>query len=148
MAVDREGYGYRDGEQGLDRLLNDARVLSPAGIERASWGWDRHEDPTLLQRYHDAERAGLRVLEQTDRSQLWDDARRRILDLTEGRVSLESWKAEHGNVGHKAERAMLGAALGLLTRDKISHDQFVTLVRPMAEALPWLLPEAPPEPRR
>jgi hypothetical protein len=148
MAVDREGYGYRKGEEGLDRLMTDARVLSPAGIERAAWGWDRHEDPALMQRFHDAERAGLRVLEQSDRSQVWDDARKRILDLTEGRSSLESWKAEHGDVGHKAERALLGAALGLLTRDKTSHDQYVTLVRPMAEALPWLLPEAAPEPRR
>jgi hypothetical protein len=148
MAVDREGYGYREGEERIDRLLTDARVLSPAGIERAAWGWDRHEDPTLMQRFHDAERAALRVLEQADRAQAWDDTRKRILDLTEGRSSLESWKAEHGDVGHKAERALLGAALGLLTRDKITHDQYVTLVRPMAEALPWLLPEAPPEPRR
>ena len=32
--------------------------------------------------------------------------------------------------------------------DRLNHEQYVTLVRPMAEALPWLLPEAPPEPRR
>jgi hypothetical protein len=148
MGIDAEGYGFRPGEEGLDRLLRDARVLSPAGIERAAWGWDRHEDPALMQRFHDAERAALRALEQSDRAQAWDDARKRILDLTEGRTSLVSWKAEHGDVGHKAERAMLGAALGVLTREKLSHEQYVTLVRPMAEALPWLLPEAPPEPRR
>ena len=148
MAVDREGYGYRAGEEGIDRLLTDARVLSPAGIERVAWGWDRHEDPTLMQRFHDAERAALRVLEQADRAQAWDDTRKRILDLTERRSSLESWKAEHGDIGHKAERALLGAALGLLTKDKISHDQYVTLVRAMSEVLPWLLPEAAPEPRR
>jgi hypothetical protein len=148
MGVDAEGYGYRPGEEGLDRLLSDAHVLSPAGIERAAWGWDRHEDPALMQRFHDAERVALRATEQTDRSSAWDAARKRILDLTEGRSSLVSWKAEHGDVGHKAERAVLGSALALLTRDKLSHDQYVTLVRPMAEALPWLLPEAPPEPRR
>jgi hypothetical protein len=51
-------------------------------------------------------------------------------------------------MGHKAERALLGGALGIMTRDKLSHEQYVTLVRPMAEALPWLLPEAPPEARR
>ena len=128
--------------------MRDARTLSPAGIERAAWGWDRHEDPALMQRFHDAERAALRALEQADRSSTWDDARKRILDLTEGRSSLVSWKAEHGDIGHKAERAMLGAALALLTRDKLSHEQYATLARPMAEALPWLLPEAPPEPRR
>jgi len=148
MSVDAEGYGYRPGEEGLQRLLHDARVLSPAGIERAAWGWDRHEDPAAMQRFHDAERVALRALEQTDRGPAWEDTRRRILDLTEGRASLVSWKVEHGDLGHKAERAMLGAALAVLTRDKLSHEQYVTLARPMAEALPWLLPEAPPEPRR
>lgn len=148
MAADAEGYGYREGEDALERLVSDARTLSPAGIERASWGWDRHEDPAAMQRFRDAERAALRVLEKTNRGQAWEEARRRLLDLTEGRVSLESWKAEHGDMGHKAERALLGAALGIMTRDKLSHEQYVTLVRPMAEALPWLLPEAPPEARR
>ncbi len=146
MAVDAEGYGAK--EQGLERLLTDARVLSPAGIERVAWGWDRHEDPRLMERFHEAERWALRVLEKNNRGQEWDDARKRILDLTEGRTSLEDWKAEHGDVGHKGERALLAAALGLLARDKLDHEHYVTLVRPMSEALPWLLPELPPEPRR
>jgi hypothetical protein len=148
MAVDPEGYGYKCGEEGIDRLLTDARVLSPAGIERAAWGWDRHEDPAAMQRFRDAERLALRALEESDRGPIWEEARRRILDLTEGRASLVSWKTEHGEIGHKAERAMLGAALAALTRERLSHEQYVSLVRPMAEALPWLLPEAPPEPRR
>ena len=148
MAVDAEGYGYGSHEEGLERLLTDARVLSPAGIERAAWGWDRHEDPRLMQRFHDAERAGLRALEKSDRGPQWEEARRRILELTEGRTSLEDWKAEHGDVGHKAERALLAAALAILARDKIDHEHYATLVRPMSEALPWLLPELPPEPRQ
>ena len=148
MAADAEGYGYKATDEGLDRLINDARVLSPAGIERASWGWDRHEDPAAMQRFREAERAALHQVEKADRGPAWEEARRRILDLTEGRTSLVSWKAEHGDIGHKAERALLGAALAILARDKLSHAQYATLVRPMAEALPWLLPEAPPEPRR
>ena len=148
MALDAEGYGYTRTEEGLDRLINDARVLSPAGIERAAWGWDRHEDSAAMQKFREAERAALHALEKSDRGPAWEDARRRILDLTEGRTSLVSWKAEHGDIGHKAERALLGAALAIMTRDTLSHEQYVTLVRPMAEALPWLLPEAPPEPRR
>ena len=148
MALDAEGYGYGSHEEGLERLLTDARVLSPAGIERAAWGWDRHEDPRLMQRFHDAERAGLRALEKSDRGPQWEEARRRILELTEGRTSLEDWKAEHGDVGHKAERALLAAALAILARDKIDHEHYATLVRPMSEALPWLLPELLPEPRR
>jgi hypothetical protein len=146
MAVDAEGYGAKD--QGLDRLIGDARVLSPAGIERVVWGWDRHEDPRIMERFHEAERTALRALEKSNRGQQWDDARKRILDLTEGRTSLEDWKAEHGDIGHKGERALLAAALGILARDLIDHDHYVTLVRPMSEALPWLLPELPPEPRR
>lgn len=148
MAPDAEGYGFKPEEEGVDRLYNDARILSPAGIERASWGWDRHEEPGAMQRFHEAERKALHALEQSDRTETWDQARRRILDLTEGRSSLVSWKAEHGDIGHKAERALLGAALGLTTRDRLSHEDYVTLARPMAEALPWLLPEAPPEARR
>jgi hypothetical protein len=148
MAVDAEGYGYRDHEQGLDRLLTDARVLSPAGIERVAWGWDRHEDPRIMERFHEAERVALRALEKNNRGPQWDDARKRILDLTEGRTSLVDWKAEHGDVGHKAERALLAAALAILARDKLDHPHYVTLVRPMSEAVPWLLPELPPEPRR
>jgi hypothetical protein len=148
MAVDAEGYGYRSNEEGLQRLLTDARVLSPAGIERAAWGWDRHEEPAAMQHFREAERAAIHILEKEDRGAAWEEARKRILDLTEGRTSLVSWKAEHGDIGHKAERALLGAALAIMTRDKLSHEQYVTLGRPMAEALPWLLPEAPPEPRR
>jgi len=146
MAVDAEGYGAK--EEGLDRLIADARVLSPAGIERSAWGWDRHEDPRIMERFHEAERAALRALEKSDRGPEWEDARKRILDLTERRTSLEDWKAEHGDVGHKAERALLAAALAIVARDKIDHPHYVTLVRPMSEALPWLLPELPPEPRR
>ena len=101
-----------------------------------------------MQRFREAERAALHILEQTDRGPAWEEARKKILDLTEARTSLGSGKAEHGDIGHKAERALLGAALGIMTRDKLSHAQYVTLVRAMAEALPWLLPEAPPEPRR
>ena len=146
MAVDAEGYGAKD--QGLDRLIADARVLSPAGIERVAWGWDRHEDPRIMERFHEAERAALRVLEKSNRGPQWDEARKRILDLTEGRSSLEDWKAEHGDVGHKGERALLAAALAILARDKLDREHYATLVRPMSEALPWLLPELPPEPRR
>ncbi len=53
----------------------------------------------------------------------------------------------HGEAGHKAERAAFGAALGLFARDRITHDDYVALAEPMAEALPWLLPERRPAPR-
>ena len=50
-------------------------------------------------------------------------------------------------MGHRAERAAFGAALGLFAKDGVSHAEYVALVEPMPEALPWLLPERPPQPR-
>ncbi len=55
-----------------------------------------------------AERAALQLLEASDHVGDWDDLRRRILDLTEGRGSLVAWRAEHGPAGHRAEQAALG----------------------------------------
>ena len=146
--MDRDGYGYAATERGIDRLLEDARTLSPAGIERVAWGWDRHEDPAALERFHEAEKLALKAIEAADRGPDWERIGKTVLDLTEGRSSLVSWKVEHGETGHKAERAMLGAALGLVARDLIDHQHYAALVRSMAEALPWLLPEEPPAPIR
>jgi hypothetical protein len=145
--LDQEGYGYKAGEDLVGRLLQDLRTLSPAGIERAAWGWDRHERSSLAE-YRRAEKSALHMAEGEDLGPRWEDLRRAVLDLTEGRGSLVSWKAEHGDVGHKAERAALGAALALVARGSLGHQDYVILARPLAEALPWLLPEAPPEPRR
>ena len=33
--MDQDGYGYRADDRGIERLLQDSRTLSPAGIERA-----------------------------------------------------------------------------------------------------------------
>jgi hypothetical protein len=149
MAADAEGYGYGPAERGIPRLVDDLRTLSPAGIERAAWGWERHErDPQSMNSFHRAEKAALAALEHANRSPEWDQARKSILDLTEGRTSLVSWKAEHGDVGHRAERAALGAGLALVAGSSLHHRDIVALVQSMAEVLPWLLPESPPEPRR
>ncbi len=144
--MDIEGYGFDRDDRGVKRLLDDVRTLSPAGIERAAWGWDRHE-AVGMEGFHRAEKEALRTIEHANLGEDWEELRRSILDLTEGRSSLVSWKAEHGQLGHKAERAALGAALAVVAAGKLGHHDFVTLVRPMAEALPWLLPDAPPEPR-
>src|SRR5918912_990118 len=118
--MDLEGYGYTATERGVDRLLEDCRILSPAGIERAAWGWDWHErDPHLMERFRSAEKDALRQIEGVGRKDDWDKTMRMLLDLTEGRSSLVSWKAEHGQVGHKAERAALAAALALTARESL-----------------------------
>jgi len=127
-----------------ERLLSDLRVFSAAGVERAAWGWDQHAEN--INDVRAAERAALAAIEGVDRGPAWDEFRRSIFEMTEGRTALVSWQFEHGEVGHKAERAAFGAALGLFAQDRLSREDYVTLVRPMAEALPWLLPRVPPQP--
>jgi hypothetical protein len=132
----------------LERLESDLRVLSPIGIERAAWGWDRHERDNHAA-YAAAERAALRAIEEHEAGEEWDEWRRRLFYEVEGRQALVAWKAEHQQHPehvHKAERAAFGAALGLFARAWISHAQYATLVNALAEALPWLLPERPPAP--
>jgi hypothetical protein len=124
--------------------MEDVRVLSPAGVERVALGWDRHVGKHGLQALHDAEKAALHAIEQADRGEAWDQVRRSLFGLTESGDALVSWKAEHGDVGHKAEDAAFAAALGLVASNLISKQQAATLMRPLAEALPWLLPDEPP----
>jgi hypothetical protein len=136
----------RDAE--LARLESDLRVLSPVGIERAAWGWDRHEADNL-EGFRAAERNALEAIDKADEMEAWDVWRRRLFYEVEGRLALEAWRAEHQRHAahvHKAERAAFGAALGLFARPWIKHDHYRTLVSAMAEALPWLLPERPPAP--
>ena len=130
-----------------ERLVSDLRVLDADGIKRAAWAWDRHERQGL-DAYHAAERAALAAIEAADLGPSWEDFHRTLFGLTEARGALVHWKVEHGDVGHRAERAAFGAALGLFARAKLPRESYVTLVRPMAEVLPWLLPETPPAPRR
>jgi hypothetical protein len=136
--MEADGYGYKPDEKGPARLLEDLRTFSPIGIERTAAGWDAHAAPRI-DRFREAERTALRALEEARMAPAWDDLRRAILDLTEGRASLVAWRAEHGDTGHRAENATLGAAIGVLARDKIDRKDYETLVRPLAEALPWLL---------
>jgi len=141
VSIDAEGYGFPEHQRTLQRLIDDIRVLSPSGVERAAQGWDRHARLQGLEQIHAAEKAATHSIEQADRGPAWDEVRRNLFGLTESGGALVSWKAEHGDVGHKAENAAFMAALGLVASNLISEHQVRTLVRPMSEALPWLLPE-------
>jgi len=140
MSIDAEGYGFPEHQRTLSRLIDDIRVLSPAGVERAAQGWDRHAGMHEGE-MHAAEKAALHAIEQSDRGPAWDEVRRNVFGLTESGQALVSWKAEHGDTGHKGEQAAFMAALGLVAGNLIRKHEFNTLVRPMSEALPWLLPE-------
>jgi len=138
MTMDRDGYGPRLGQPDIDRLLEDARTLSPLGVERAAEGWVKHAGAGAHESWHEAERAALHVLETTLRAPAWDELRNRILGLTENRGALVAWRAEHGEKGHHAEDALLGAALALMAHPELDAAHARTLLAPMAEALPWL----------
>src|ERR1700693_2741112 len=142
MGVDAEGYGFPEHQRTLARLMEDIRVLSPAGVERVARGWDDHVGTKGLQAFHDAEKAATHAIEQADRGAAWDLVRSSLFGLTESGDALVSWKAEHGDIGHKAERAAFAAGVGLRASNFISKEESGTLMRPMAEALPWLLPGA------
>jgi hypothetical protein len=144
MGLDADGYGFPEHQRTLARLMEDVRVLSPAGVERVALGWDRHVGKHGLQALHDAEKAATHAVEKADRGPAWDEVRRSLFGLTESGDALVSWKAEHGEIGHKAEDAAFAAALGLVASNLISKQQAATLMRPLAEALPWLLPDEPP----
>jgi len=141
MTIDAEGYGFPAHDRTLARPIDDIRVMGPAGVERAAQGWDRHVGTHGHAAYHDAEKAATHALEVNDRGAIWDTFRSSLFGMTESGGALISWKAEHGDVGHKAEDAAFGAALALVAADFIKPEQFATLVRPMSEALPWLLPD-------
>jgi hypothetical protein len=136
--VDADGYGYEGHQALIDRLLDDLRTLSPAGIERVADGYEKHAAGGSHPAFMEAERASLHEIEQGNLGARWDELRNRLRDLTEGRNSLISWKAEHGEIGHKAERAANAAALALLTVQRLPREKYVQLASPMAEALPWL----------
>lgn len=140
MGIDAEGYGFPEHSRTLARLIDDIRILSPAGVERAAQGWDRH-GRLHEGEIHEAEKSALHAIERSDRGPAWDEVRRNLFGMTESGQALVSWKAEHGDVGHKAEQAAFMAALGLVAGTLIGTEQQATLLRPMSEALPWLVPE-------
>jgi hypothetical protein len=133
-------------QQERKRFITEIGAFSAAGVERAAWGWDEH-GAGKLDLFREAEQAALHAIEKADRGPAWEEFRRSIFDLTEGRKALVAWQFEHGETGHKAERAAYGAALALFARGHITADQFGTLARPLDEALPWLLPKEPPHER-
>jgi len=141
VSIDAEGYGFPAHQRTLARLIEDIRILSPAGVERAAQGWDRHAKLHGLQSIHEAEKAAIHAIEKADQGPAWDEVRRSLFGLTESGGALVSWKAEHGEIGHKAEDAAFMAALALIAGNLISKEQQATLLRSMAEALSWLLPE-------
>lgn len=134
--MDRDGYGPRPHQSEIERLLEDARTLSPAGVERVAAGWDKRGDDEA---FHHAEQAALRAIEHEQRGIEWDALRNELLGLTERGQPLVAWRAEHGDVGHKAENALLAAAMAITAGPDLDSHSRETLRRPIAAALPWVV---------
>jgi len=133
--VDSDGYGARQGQTPIERLIEDCRTLSPAGIERIAAGWDANHHHEA---FHSAEKAALHTIEAQGKGSDWDVLRNQLLGLTERGTPLISWRLEHGAVGHKAEDALIAAALALSAGSGLPRHDAETLIAPMSEALPWL----------
>ena len=105
MSVDAEGYGFPEHQRTLSRLIDDIRVLSPAGVERAAQGWDRHGRLHGLQAIHEAEKAAVHAIEKEGRGAAWDEVRRNLFGMTEAGGALVS-------LGALTSGAVSGAGVG------------------------------------
>jgi hypothetical protein len=149
--VDADGYGFRPGDRTVERLLQDFRTLAPSGIERAAWGWDHHVGKAGREEFGKAEKAALEAVKKSGAWDAWEAARQAIYGLTEGDHAVISWEVEHdehSEHSRSAEHAAYGAALALVAGDAIGQSTRQVLLTPMAEALPWLLPDFRPTPLR
>src|SRR5918911_3375613 len=134
------GMRFGPNTEQVERLLADCRVLGPSGIERIAWG-------TEVARVDESEpeRLAREAVREHRLEAAWQEAERAIRAMTQGGHSSLAWKAEQEGTRRTAEDAALHAALALVAREVLDHETYRALVKPMSEALPWLLPEEPPD---
>ncbi|HLH71394.1 MAG TPA: hypothetical protein VKY90_20820 [Candidatus Dormibacteraeota bacterium] len=125
---------------GIQRLLSDTRVLGPSGIERVAWGWRRYARSELDACDHACAKAEAAIRSAGLQPAL-QAAEQELRQVTHG----QEWQAEDQLTGRTAAEAARRAALALIAQDWLSHGEYRALVKPMSEALPWLLPEERPD---
>ncbi|HEX4215784.1 MAG TPA: hypothetical protein VIA06_20895 [Candidatus Dormibacteraeota bacterium] len=140
--VDSLRYGPNSAE--VQRLLDDGRVLGPSGIERIAWAWRRYATHELGA-LDDADKAALEMVRKDGLEAAWAAAEQDLRAMTEGHHAQAAWRAEPPNVDRTAEDAALHAALALVAGPQLDGDHYRALVKPMSEALPWLLPAERPD---
>jgi len=124
----------------VERLLSDARVLGPSGIERIAWGMRTHGVPTA-----DAVADAERILGERGPEAEWRETEAALRALTEGSHAQAAWRAEDPATNRTAEEALLHAGLALVAGDRLPNEERHALLKAAAEALPWLLPDEPPD---
>ncbi|MBO0704034.1 MAG: hypothetical protein J2P39_01820 [Candidatus Dormibacteraeota bacterium] len=126
----------------VERLLSDARVLGPSGIERIAWARRHLILPAGQAEAAEVEARG--VVSAAGLERAWEAAESDLRGMVEGHYAQQSWQAEDPVVDRTAEDAALNAILALVVKEELGRDEYRALVKPMADALPWLLPEETP----
>ena len=111
----------------VKRLLEDLRLLGPAGIERAAQAWRAAAGA------EDSIRTTAERRAEDDPE--WREAEQLIFQVARG----EAWLALAQDVRESALAAGQDALLGILERRTLGGERYRALVAPMAAALPWLL---------
>jgi hypothetical protein len=111
----------------VKRLLEDLRLLGPAGIERVAAAW-RAVAPD-----EDAIRTAAERRAEDDPE--WREAELEIFQIVRG----EAWLSLPQTDRDSAVASAQDALLAVLERKTLGDKRYRTLVHPMAEALPWLL---------
>ena len=114
----------------VKRLLEDLRLLGPTGIERVAAAWREAaaaEDPirTATER-------------RAEDDPEWREAEREIFAIARG----EAWLSIPQTDRDSAVGGAQDALLAVRERKTLSQQQYRTLVRSAAAALPWLLTRA------
>ena len=111
----------------MQRLIDELRLLGPAGIERASQAWRRAAEG------EDRDRLAAERREEDDPE--WREAEAEIFQVAKG----EAWQAVEPEVRESAIGAAQDALLALLDREKLGGEHYRHLAGPLASALPWLV---------
>lgn len=109
----------------VKRLIEDLRLLGPAGIERAAEAWRRAAA-------EDSARTAAARREEAHPA--WREAEAQIFEVAGG----EAWKSVEQVHREAAIGAAQDALLALLERRTLGRE-YRRLAAPMASALPWLL---------
>jgi hypothetical protein len=111
----------------VKRLLEDLRLLGPAGVERAVQAWRAEAES------EDKVRTAAEKRAEDDPE--WREAEAAIFQVARG----ESWMSLSQVDRESAVAAAQDALLALLERRTLTRADYRRLAGPMADALPWLL---------
>ncbi|HVD01333.1 MAG TPA: hypothetical protein VNG93_09335 [Candidatus Dormibacteraeota bacterium] len=111
----------------VKRLLDELRLLGPAGLQRAAEAWRANSGG------EDKLRSTAGKREEDDAE--WREAEEGIFLLAGG----ESWLAASQVDRESAVAAAQDALLAVMERGTLSRADYQRLAGPMAESLPWLL---------